>query len=539
MEQVIEPDQLDQRWLEDNKANPQRILTVRSILEQEISPSNFKDPVWFIGNMFTCVNKDGKHIKFEPNDAQCCVLHRIFIEGDHKLIILKARQLGMSTLIDLIGLWYCIFNPNSTFNILSHTDDAAKELLREKVLFPFESMDPAIKASMDIIASSANEIVFSPVWKIRSRVKVRGGTSQVLHISEWGKVAAKDAHRSEEILTGALPTVGPNGYCFIESTFEGGKAGHFYNQVIKAMTLKDEHRTEMDFKFVFFPWFDDPTYTVRGDESQLTEKTLDYFKELTATLGRTFTTGQMIWWQKKAQEQGIFMGREYPSTPEEAMNVPVVGAIYADQLEEIKNQNRIRTQMNPLVGVPIWAVWDIGFRDSTAIWLVQWDGREVHWLWHYENSKKNTAFYLSQINGSGYDVHGHILPHDACQMDKTGTKNYLMEMSNQGARNVSPLPKTSDIWMGINELRSLLYQSWFNRQGCALGITLLSMYRTEIEESKGGISKTVPVHDHTSHTADAARYVAEALSHGYLRKSIAIQQNPAIDYQPPEVTNGY
>lgn len=523
--------------------NPDHVDHIRSIGEQPVNQDNFFNPIWRLCNLYVCINKDGLKVQFKPNPAQCEVLYEVFVKGHKRILILKARQLGMSTLIALIGLDYTIFNENSTFNIQSHNDEAAKDLLREKVVFPFEELDETIKTTVDRLNTNQNELVFSPVWKIRSKVKIRGGTSQVLHISEWGKVAAKDPIRSEEILTGALPTAGPNAIVFIESTYEGGQSGHFYNQVKAAMEINEAHRVPTDFLFQFFPWYEDPGYTMQGPEELLTQQTVEYFEDLEQKVDYEFTLGQKIWWQKERDKQGIFMGREFPSTPEEAMAVPVEGAIYADTIERIDKKGQVKRHLLPNRDVPIWAVWDIGFRDRTAIWLVQWDGQNVNWLWNTHGSGKRTQDYLAEIASSGYDVYGHILPHDAAYMDKTGTKNYVMEMRDRGAQNIRVCPKTRDIWKGINDLRSLLHRSFFNRRDCEEGLTLLKMYRSEIEEAKGGILKTVPVHDHTSHTADAARYVAEGIEHNLLSTArFTAPMRNFIDIAPANPTdyvNGY
>ncbi len=519
--------------------NLSNIREVREIMSQEVSEEAFMNPIWRIGNLYTCITKDGIEVQFIPNDAQCDVLHTVFVQGFKRVLILKARQLGMSTLIAIIGLDYVLTNENSTFNIQSHNDEAAKDLLREKVIQPFQQLDKSLRATVDVVNSNLNELVFSPVWKIRSKVKIRGGTSQVLHISEWGKVAAKDPIRSEEILTGALPTAGAGAIVFIESTYEGGQSGHFYNQVSQSMSLKDEDMTPMDFKFLFYPWYDDSTYTMPGSESIIDQSTREYFAELSKNVGREFSTGQKIWYQKMRDSLGIFMGREFPSTPEEAMAAPVEGAIYADVLEIISRKGQMRNDLPVSADTPVWAVWDLGFRDRTAIWLVQYDGISVKWLWFTQGSGKQTYDYVMEIANSGYNVYGHILPHDAAFMDKTGTKNYVTELRDRGGKNIKVIPRSKDIWQGINHLRSLLHKSYFCKPNVSDGLKMLQMYRSKLDTANG-ITGTVPVHDYTSHAADAARYVAEGIEHNLLSTSIGYDDSREERREPvPEIVNGF
>ena len=60
---------------------------------------------------------------------------------------------------------------------------------------------------------------------------------------------------------------------------------------------------------------------------------------------------------------------------------------------------------------------------------------------------------------------------------------------------------------GIQAVRSLLPRCWFDRTRCARGLEALRMYRRDYDE-KGQEYRVRPVHDWTSHYADAFRYFA-------------------------------
>ena len=55
-----------------------------------------------------------------------------------------------------------------------------------------------------------------------------GRRDSFLWVSEWGVIQSTDLARSEEILTGALPSVG-NGLAVIETTWRGGLQGHLWS----------------------------------------------------------------------------------------------------------------------------------------------------------------------------------------------------------------------------------------------------------------------------------------------------------------------
>lgn len=94
----------------------------------------------------------------------------------------------------------------------------------------------------------------------------------------------------------------------------------------------------------------------------------------------------------------------------------------------------------------------------------------------------------------------------------------------QGIHAVRVVPRTPDIWRGINALRGLLERSWFHRDTLMQrtnmrgekepsGFSCLEMYRSAPAGASGSMRDT-PLHDASSHSADAARMFAEAWAHG-------------------------
>ena len=73
------------------------------------------DPQWRIRNIYSIKDKEGRIIKFVPNEAQEQLLQSI----SRLNVILKARQRGFSTLIQLMGLDTCLFNENQSAGIIS------------------------------------------------------------------------------------------------------------------------------------------------------------------------------------------------------------------------------------------------------------------------------------------------------------------------------------------------------------------------------------------------------------------------------------
>ena len=165
---------------------------------------------------------------------------------------------------------------------------------------------------------------------------------------------------------------------------------------------------------------------------------------------------------------------------------------------------------------------------------MQYYGGAVYWLNHYAANQQPLEHFAAHIH-TWQRQYGHIathfLPHDAAHRDPHG-QSYVESLAQCGITAVRVVPRTPDIWRGINNLRMLLPRSWFHRdtllqrinargQQEPSGLTCLEMYHTAPPSPSGiahdtpsGIAHDTPVHDAASHSADAARMFAEALSHG-------------------------
>ena len=118
-----------------------------------------------------------------------------------------------------------------------------------------------------------------------------GGANSFLWISEWGVIQASDLTRSEEILTGALCRSVGDGVCVVETTWKGGRNGHLWSLVKSALETPEEQKGPLDWRVVFFPWQNDPTYW-DAVPRPVGEETARYFAGLPASAGE-FSPGQI------------------------------------------------------------------------------------------------------------------------------------------------------------------------------------------------------------------------------------------------------
>ena len=91
----------------------------------------------------------------------------------------------------------------------------------------------------------------------------------------------------------------------------------------------------------------------------------------------------------------------------------------------------------------------------------------------------------------------------------------MNELKDAGLPNCRAVPRTHDIWIGINRLRQMLPRFSFRIPQCERGLEALSNYHT-VRETSTGIARDEPCHD-WSHACDALRVIAECEAAHMLR----------------------
>ena len=268
------------------------------------------DQMWRLHHLYRIVDKHGKDILFKPNWAQIDLWKNWW----NRNTILKARQLGFSTFVDLVALDTCLFNKNYHAGIIAHKKEAATKLLAEKIQYPYDHLPAELYAYFKRRekTDSKTELKWDTGSSIYVDVSMRGGTVQFLHISELGKISAMRPDAAREIVTGALEAVPTDGIVVIESTAEG-QSGAFYENCKTARELKEAGTklTRLDYKFHFYPWFDDPGYCLTDEEVEavaLSPVDVEYFARLEDQIGRKLTPGQKAWYVAKRRSVEMVQG---------------------------------------------------------------------------------------------------------------------------------------------------------------------------------------------------------------------------------------
>lgn len=450
-------------------------------------------------NLYYITNEKGKKVLFSPNCSQ-----EEFYKGLWYLnIILKARQLGLTTFIQIFILDACLFQKDVAAGVIAHNKEDAEDFFTKKIKFAYENLPFGINEIITAKSDSARTLSFSNGSSIRVGSSLRSGTYQYLHISEFGKVCAKYPDKAEEIVAGALNTVHKGSYIFIESTAEGDH-GRYYEMCQEAM-LYTGKLTPLDYKFFFFAWWQDPKYSIEADVD-INEAHQKYF-ELLETQGVALTSGQKNWWIKKASVQKTKMNQEFPSTPEEAFKAVVEHSIYGDQIAELKNSGKVKSLVvDPML--PVHTFWDIGRSktDSTTIWFMQDHGDEYRFIDYEEGFQKPISHYVKTLNDKGFNYGTHHLPHDAGHNDYQ-MKTYEERLHEAGILDTEIVSRVSTLAVGIDLTRQKIPYCWFDSDKCSKGLSALVSYRWVYDPKNASIKE--PLHNWASHPADAFRQFAQ------------------------------
>lgn len=468
------------------------------ITTEEIK-TKLADPKWRVNNLYFIKDKDGNKIPFRMNKVQ----EELFNGLWNRVIIPKARQLGMTTFFSIVYLDQILFSENKTCIIIAHTEKDIKKIFKNKILFAWLHLHPWIKRHIgepDI--KTANELTFGNGSTISVALSSRGDTVNFLHISEFGYICQKFPEKAEEIVTGAMNSVSKNGIISIESTAKG-REGYFYDFVEDARRkmLEERELTTLDFKLFFFPWYEDPNYTVEAN-FVIPKEYEEYFDTLRKKHKITLSSGQERWYVKTKETQKDKMWSEYPSTLDECFAVSTEGAYYAHEMNQVYLQNRIM-QLPVVDDVPVDTWWDLGYNDSMSIIFVQTVGPQIRIVDSYTNRGYKLAHYTEVLKNKGYRYGKHILPHDVEVHDLQTGITRKQSLFDLGLYNIQVAPKLP-IMDGIERVRSVFSRFYFDEGKTKVVYDALGNYRKDWD-AKMGEYKNQPRHDGNSHIADAIR----------------------------------
>jgi hypothetical protein len=488
-----------------------------------VTTDDLANPLWRLRNLYHIKRADdGRIIKFAPRPEQQRVYDMLFKQGVKRLIILKARRLGMSTALDVLLTDQMLWNAGTQCSLVDQTAADAERKLATIAKVALDNLPPVALQCIEKVRDSGSILEVSVAGEAASSffagLRARGGTNNWLHLSEWGVIQADDPRRSEEILTGAIPSA-EHGRIIIETTWKGGRGGHLWEIVKGALETPEAAKTDKDWRVVFFPWWKDPTYVVEGDVATISPAISQYLDQMQSQTGHTFSDQQRLWYDRQSRDLGLFIFREFPTTLDECFKSPVEGAIYAGELDKLRASGAIsafKTDNSTLVHT----AWDLGSPVNTVVWYFQViGGNEVRVIDCDMDLDMTPVQRVGHMLAKGYSYGAHFLPHDAAAT-RTSGKADAQVYTEAGLANVRVLPRTHDVWIGINACLQMFPRFSFRLPACERGLDALANYAYK-RSSATGIVVNEPVHNWASHAADALRMIAEADMCGMLKTGFA------------------
>lgn len=493
---------------------------------------NLSDPWWRItsGALYKIMIKgdDGEEslvMPFIPNEPQLDLLNNLHTRN----LILKARQLGFTTLIAIYFLDCALFRSDVRAGIIAQSEDVAKTIFRDKIQFAYMNLPQILRDNMPLARDSQSELLLAHNnSSIRVATSMRGGTLQYLHVSEFGKIGAKFPERAKEIVTGSIPAVPSNGIAFIESTAEG-QEGEFHSMSKRAenLAISGKELGNKDFKFHFYPWWVEQRYRSPVGDSIISDKDHEYFDKVEAKMNCKLDAEQRSWWcatrdaEFSGQEEKMW--QEYPSTPQEAFQRSTEGCYYTVQMTSARKHGRI-CDLPYRQGYPVNTFWDIGHGDGTAIWFHQRIGQYDNFIRFIEGWGEPYAYFVSEMNKYGYVWGRHFLPHDGAHvrqgMNQSLSPKAMLE--KLGLKNIEIVKRVDEISHGIQAVRDSFSSCWFDKTHCKEGIIHLDSYKKQWSIS-GQCFTDLPKHDIHSEGADSFRQFAQGWSEAVEYKEIQFE----------------
>lgn len=241
----------------------------------------------------------------------------------------------------------------------------------------------------------------------------------------------------------------------------------------------------------------------------------EFFKVWTRALENEEWYSSML----KASETGVLTADELVSakadmTPEQYaqefecdFSAALTGAYYGKEIAAAEADKRIASVPYDR-NADVYASWDLGHNDATAIWVGQLVGREVHFIDYLENSGVDLGWYVDEMKTKNYRIVEHWLPHDANQHELQTGRTRKEFLEGRGLRcDVLGLHSPED---RINAARVLFNRCWFDKDKCARGLEALRMYQERRDDKRNvGLG---PLHDWASDGADSFGYFVMAIN---------------------------
>ena len=186
----------------------------------------------------------------------------------------------------------------------------------------------------------------------------------------------------------------------------------------------------------------------------------------------------------------------------------IQGSIYGDVIASLDDKKQItRVPIDP--AYPVNTAWDLGYNDQTAIIFFQQIGHNIHIVDYYENKNEAFPHYAQVLKEKDYIIEHNYGPHDLDQTE-FGTGKTRRETAYQMGLRFRVVPRMA-IEDGIHAVKMVLPRCFIDVDNCGPLVNALRHYHRKFSD-KERVYKIKPVHDWSSHAADAMRTLATGLN---------------------------
>lgn len=434
-------------------------------------------------------------VLWEPSAKQSSLL----AAPDRELLYGGAAGAGKSDglLMDALGMQQgAINNRNYQAIVFRRTFPDLRDLIdRSQQLYPYMGGGGKYDKTSHIWTwPSGARIEFGHMQYDSDRFKYRGRAFQYIG---WDELTLFPTSVPYIYMMSRLRTVDPSLTCYVRATTNPDGPGFRW--------VKDHWRIQTEGASTRFKvQFTDPE---TGDVSEHSRRFVSARLSDNPHLNNSGYR-QTLLLLSEEEQKALLLGRW------EAPNIK--GAYYAEQMEGARIGGRV-LKIPTLPSVPVNTFWDLGWNDTTAIWLHQRVGMEHRFIDYIECSGKDLGFFAKELQDRPHTYGKHYLPHDA--KNKTlasgGKSVQMLLQALLPGHSFEVVPRTDSLVSSINQTRAVIPSCYFDEDRCANGIAALENYRREWDERLGDY-KAEPLHDWASNGADAFRQFSQGYREIYV-----------------------
>ena len=492
---------------------PYNILKQLSAQQRAQAENTWCDQRWRLNNLYYIVTaEDDKSEESKRQILRLAWAQKEFYDNMwYRNVVLKARQVYMTTFTQALALDMALFKPDTQIGVIAHTVEDAEAIFHSKIKFMYDNLPDFLKAALPQEKGNTRELVFGNGSRIRVATSLRSGTLDLLHVSEFAKICTQGRKKAEEVIAGSFGCVPQHGIIIIESTAEGptGDFAKIYWNAVeldKAVRRGYEKRTPLDFKPFFFPSYRHPAYRIdEYEDVKISSKATEYFDLFSEESGIEFTPQYKAWYSRQMNTSGDLIRQEFPNTDVEAFMKRSEGAIFARQMTEAEDDNRV-SKLPVMRGAPIDVAFDLGRNDSTAMWFYQTHGGWVNFIRTYEHRFVDVMHYVDILkeysDKYGYRYGTLYLPHDGSHLHLNDVAGSTRDIFQKYGYRVRIVDRPNRKNVSIDIARRSMSFCRFDVDACDDGIKALKAYAWKWDNVYN-VARDVPEHSAASNYADA------------------------------------